>query len=50
MSFSMPLQDLTKENGHIESRDRHRTLRSLYLTPLRARRREVAVQNIDASG
>jgi hypothetical protein len=50
MVFNIPLQDLTKENGHIESWDRHVTPRSLYLTQLRERLGEAAVRNIAAAG
>ena len=46
--FNIPLQDTTKENGHIESLDRHVTPRSLYLTQLRERLGEAAVRNIAA--
>jgi hypothetical protein len=48
--FNIPLQDTTKENGHIESLDRHVTPRSLYLTQLRERSGEMAVRNIAAPG
>ena len=48
--FNIPLQDPTKENGHIESLDRHVTPRSLYLTQLRDRLGEIAVRNIAAPG
>jgi hypothetical protein len=44
--FNIPLQDPTKENGHIESLDRHVTPRSLYLTQLRERLGEAAVRQI----
>jgi hypothetical protein len=44
--FNTPLQDTTKENGHIESLDRHVTPRSLYLTQLRERLGDAAVRNI----
>ena len=44
--FNIPLQDTTKENGHIESLDRHVTPRSLYLTQLRERLGEAAVRQI----
>jgi hypothetical protein len=47
--FNIPLQDTTKENGHIESLDTHVTPRSLYLTQLRERLGEAAVRNIAAS-
>jgi hypothetical protein len=46
--FNVPLQDTTKENGHIESLDTHVTPRSLYLTQLRERLGEAAVRNITA--
>ena len=46
--FNIPLQDTTKENGHIESLDRHVTPRSLYLTQLRERLGEAAVRNVAA--
>ena len=48
VSFNIPLQDLTKENGHIESWDRHVTPRSLYLTQLRERLGEAAVRGISS--
>jgi hypothetical protein len=44
--FNIPLQDTTKENGHLESLDRHVTPRSLYLTQLRERLGEAAVKQI----
>ena len=44
--FNIPLQDPTKENGYIESLDKHVTPRSLYLTQLRERLGEAAVRNI----
>jgi hypothetical protein len=44
--FNIPLQDPTKENGHIESLDRHVTPRSLYLTQLRERLGDSAVRQI----
>jgi len=44
--FNIPLQDPTKENGHIESLDRHVTPRSLYLTQLRERLGDAAVRQI----
>jgi hypothetical protein len=44
--FNIPLQDTTKENGHLESLDRHVTPRSLYLTQLRERLGEAAVRQI----
>jgi hypothetical protein len=44
--FNIPLQDTTKENGHMESLDRHVTPRSLYLAQLRERLGEAAVRNI----
>jgi hypothetical protein len=46
--FNIPLQDTTKENGHIESLDRHVTPRSLYLTQLRERLGEAALRNVAA--
>jgi hypothetical protein len=44
--FNIPLQDPTKENGHIESLDRHVMPRSLYLTQLRERLGDAAVRQI----
>jgi len=44
--FNVPLQDATKDNGHIESLDRHVTPRSLYLTQLRERLGDPAVRQI----
>ena len=44
--FNIPLQDTSKENGHIESLDRHVTPRSLYLTQLRERLGDAAVRNV----
>jgi len=44
--FNIPLQDPTKEPGHIESLDKHVTPRSLYLTQLRERLGEAAVRQI----
>jgi hypothetical protein len=44
--FNIPLQDHTKDNGHIESLDRHVTPRSLYLTQLRERLGDAAVRQI----
>ncbi len=46
--FNIPLQDPKKENGYIESLDRHVSPRSLYLTQLRERLGEQAVRNIAA--
>jgi hypothetical protein len=46
--FNIPLQDPTKEGGHIESLDRHVTPRSLYLTQLRERLGDAALRNIAA--
>jgi hypothetical protein len=46
VSYNLPLQDLTKEGGYIESLDTHVTPRSLYLTQLRERLGEAAVRNI----
>jgi hypothetical protein len=47
--FNIPLQDQTKENGHIESLDRHVSPRSLYLTQLRERLGDAAVRQIAAA-
>jgi hypothetical protein len=44
--FNIPLQDPTKETGHIESLDKHVTPRSLYLTQLRERLGEATVRQI----
>ena len=44
--FNIPLQDPSKETGHLESLDRHVTPRSLYLTQLRDRLGEAAVRQI----
>ncbi len=44
--FNIPLQDPTKENGHIESIDKHVTPRSLYLTQLRERLGDAAIRQI----
>jgi hypothetical protein len=44
--FNIPLQDTTKENGHIESLGRHVTPRSLYLTQLRERLGDAAVRHV----
>ena len=49
MVFNIPLQDPTKEPGHIESWDKHVTPRSLYLTQLRERLGDAAVRNVAAS-
>jgi len=46
--FNIPLQDPTKEAGHIESLDRHVMPRSLYLTQLRERLGDAAVRNVAA--
>jgi hypothetical protein len=48
--FNIPLQDPTKDNGHIESLDRHVTPRSLYLTQLRERLGDAAVRQIATAG
>ena len=48
--FNIPLQDATKEAGHIESLDRHVAPRSLYLTQLRERLGDAAVRNVAAPG
>jgi hypothetical protein len=47
--FNIPLQDSTKENGHIESLDKHVSPRSLYLTQLHERLGEAAVRKIAAA-
>jgi hypothetical protein len=44
--FNIPLQDPSKDNGHLESLDRHVTPRSLYLTQLRERLGDAAVRQI----
>jgi len=44
--FNIPLQDPTRETGHLESLDRHITPRSLYLTQLRERLGDAAVRQI----
>jgi hypothetical protein len=44
--FNIPLQDPGKENGHLESLDRHVTPRSLYLTQLRDRLGDAAVRQV----
>jgi len=44
--FNIPLQDPAKENGHIESLDKHVMPRSLYLTQLRERLGDAAVRQI----
>jgi hypothetical protein len=44
--FNIPLQDTTKENGHIESLARHVSPRSLYLTQLRERLGDGAVRQV----
>ena len=44
--FNIPLQDPNKENGHLESLDRHVTPRSLYLTQLRERLGDAAIRQI----
>ncbi|MEO5562236.1 MAG: hypothetical protein ABIR18_02350 [Chitinophagaceae bacterium] len=46
--YNAGLQDLTKPNGHVESMDKHVTPKSLYLTQLKERLGERAVQNITA--
>lgn len=48
--FNIPLQDATKENGHIESLDRHVSPRSLYLTQLRDRLGDAAVRQVAVPG
>jgi hypothetical protein len=47
--FNIPLQDTSKENGHIESLDKHVMPRSLYLTQLRERLGDAAVRQIAAA-
>jgi hypothetical protein len=44
--YNIPLQDPGKENGHLESLDRHVTPRSLYLTQLRERLGEAGVRQV----
>ena len=44
--FNIPLQDPGKENGYLESLDRHVTPRSLYLAQLRDRLGDAAVRRI----
>jgi hypothetical protein len=44
--FNIPLQDTTKENGHIESLGRHVAPRSLYLAQLRERLGDAAVRQV----
>jgi hypothetical protein len=44
--YNIPLQDTTKDVGHLEALDRHVTPRSLYLTQLRERLGDAAVRNI----
>ena len=44
--FNIPLQDTTKENGHIESLGRPVTPRSLFLAQLRERLGEAAVRQV----
>lgn len=44
--YNTALQDLTKENGHLESLDQHVTPRSLYLAQLTERLGEAAVRRI----
>lgn len=48
--FNIPLQDSTKDDGHIESLDRHVTPRSLYPTQLRERLGDAAVRQIATAG
>jgi hypothetical protein len=47
--FNIPLQDTTKENGHIESLGRHVAPRSLYLAQLRDRLGDAAVRQVAAA-
>jgi hypothetical protein len=44
--FNIPLQDPTRDTGHLESLDRHIAPRSLYLTQLRERLGDAAVRQI----
>ena len=44
--FNIPLQDMTKDVGHIESLDRHVAPRSLYLAQLRERLGDAAVRTV----
>jgi hypothetical protein len=44
--FNTAFQDTTKEDGHIESLDRHVSPRSLYLTQLRERLGDAALRNV----
>jgi hypothetical protein len=46
--FNTSFQDPSKENGHIESLDRHVQPRSLYLTQIRDRLGEAAVRRVAA--
>lgn len=46
--FNTSFQDMSKENGHIESLDRHVRPRSLYLTQLGERLGEAAVRRVAA--
>ena len=48
--FNALLQDLTKPNGHVESLDWHVTPRSLYLTQLKERLGENAVNSVTREG
>jgi len=48
--LNIPLQDTTKENGHIESLDKHVMPRSLYLTQLRERLGDAAVRQVATAG
>ena len=50
VAFNIAFQDPTKEGGYIESLDRHVSPRSLYLSQLRDRLGERAVENITAGG
>ena len=49
-SSKSPLQDATKDNGHIGSLDRHVSPRSLYLAQLRDRLGDAAVRQIAVPG
>jgi len=44
--FNTPLQDTSKENGHLESLDRHVAPRSLYLAQLRDRLGDAAIRQV----
>ena len=44
--FNTEFQDLTKQNGHMESLDRHVSPRSLYLAQLTDRLGAAAARNV----